>query len=475
MSGMTPQAVVERVLELARADGCMVLVEESARANLRWAGNSLTTNGATRSRTVTVIALSASGRGVSIGARTRTGGADDDLEDLVRAAEEAAGQALPAEDSAPLLEPGEARVPEAADWDAPVPTTDISVFSGLAPGLGRAFERGSAGGRRLYGYAEHTVDSVFFGSSTGVRLRHDQPSGTVELNAKTGSSFSSADGGHSAWAGRATRDFTDVDTAELEDEVARRVRWARRRVDLPAGRYETLMPSSAVADMMYFLYSAATARDAAEGRTVFSGGEGGGATRIGDRLAGMPLTLLSDPAYPGLECAPFIAAPAAGRRVTAFDNGVPLTRTEWVSGGKLAALPQTRRSAQLTGLPLTPHIDNLVLEAGGGTAGLEEMVAQTERGLLLTCLWYVRQVDPQTLLLTGLTRDGVYLVEDGEVTGAVNNFRFNESPVSLLDRATQAGATVPTLGREVGDSFPRTAMPPLRIPDFNMSTVSQAS
>ena len=93
----------------------------------------------------------------------------------------------------------------------------------------------------------------------------------------------------------------------------------------------------------------------------------------------------------------------------------------------------------------------------------------------MTCLWYIREVDPQTLLLTGLTRDGVYLIENGKVTGAVNNFRFNESPVDLLSRATQAGATVPTLSREWGDYFGRTAMPPLRIRDFNMSTVSAAS
>ncbi|WP_131102379.1 metallopeptidase TldD-related protein [Streptomonospora litoralis] len=473
---MTPQAVVERALELARADGCMVLVEETATANLRWAGNSLTTNGTTRARTVTVIALSSSDRGVAIGARTRSGLTDDLLEDLVRAAEEAADQAPPAEDAVPLLEADTARTPRAAAWDAAVPTTGISVFSGLAPGLGRAFERGPEAGRRLYGYAEHTVASTFFGSSTGVRLRHDQPSGTVELNAKSGASFA-AEGAHSAWAGQATRDFSDVDVEALEEQLAGRIRWGQRRVDLPAGRYETLLPPGAVADMMTLLYSSATARDAAEGRTVFSGRQGAGATRVGERLAAMPLTLFSDPAHPGLECASFVTAEGPGRRVTAFDNGQPLRRTEWISGGKLSALAQTRRSAELTGLALTPHIDNLVLQAEGaeGGATLEEMVAQTERGLLLTCLWYIREVDPQSLLMTGLTRDGVYLVEDGEVTGAVNNFRFNESPVSLLDRASQAGATVPTLGREVGGGFPRTAMPPLRIPDFNMSTVSQAS
>jgi predicted Zn-dependent protease len=103
------------------------------------------------------------------------------------------------------------------------------------------------------------------------------------------------------------------------------------------------------------------------------------------------------------------------------------------------------------------------------------MIASTKRGLLLTCLWYIREVDPQTLLLTGLTRDGVYLVEEGEVVGTVNNFRFNESPVGMLSRLAEAGATEATLPREWGDYFTRTAMPPLRIEAFNMSSVSQAS
>ena len=98
-----------------------------------------------------------------------------------------------------------------------------------------------------------------------------------------------------------------------------------------------------------------------------------------------------------------------------------------------------------------------------------------KRGLLLTCLWYIRLVDPQTLLLTGLTRDGVYLVEEGEVVGAVNNFRYNESPVGMLSRVLEVGATRQTLPREWGDYFNRAAMPPLRIEGFNMSSVSQAS
>jgi predicted Zn-dependent protease len=142
----------------------------------------------------------------------------------------------------------------------------------------------------------------------------------------------------------------------------------------------------------------------------------------------------------------------------------------------LSALIQTRYSARLTGLAVTPAVDNLIFETSAPEPpSLDEMIASTERGLLLTCLWYIREVDPQTLLLTGLTRDGVYLVENGEVTGAVNNFRFNESPVGMLSRLAEVGASVPTLPREWGDYFNRVIMPPLRIEGFNMSSVSQAS
>lgn len=465
----SPQDIVERALELSRCDACMVLVQEQSTANLRWANNSLTTNGVTRGREVTVIALTESDHGVSVGVTARSGLRGDELADLVRAAETASRDATPSEDARPLLGPESAG--SGGAWDAPPETTNVSVFSEFAPGLGLAFEHRGAAGHLLYGYAEHSVTSTFLGSSTGLRLRHDQPSGTVDLNAK--SEPPSAGGGHSAWVGRATRDFTDIDVDRLDEELTRRMRWGSRSVELPAGRYETLLPPSAVADMMVDLYQSAGARDAVEGRSVFSAANGG--TRVGERLSALPLTLRSDPAEPGLECAPFVLANAPGREMTAFDNGLPLGRTDWISEGALTALHQTRHSAELTGLPATAHTDNLVLELPGAASTLDDMIARTERGLLLTCLWYIRVVDPQTLLLTGLTRDGVYLVEDGEVTGSVNNFRFNESPVSLLERATEAGATVPGLSRESGDYFPRTAMPPLRIPDFNMSTVSQAS
>ena len=157
-----------------------------------------------------------------------------------------------------------------------------------------------------------------------------------------------------------------------------------------------------------------------------------------------------------------------------FDDGLPLAATDWIHNGQLAALMQSRYSAELTGLPFTPAVDNLLLGEADATGSVDDLVSGVERGLLPTCLWYIREVDPQTLLLTGLTRDGVFLVENGEVVAGVNNFRFNESPVDLLGRVSTVGATARTLPREWNDWFTRTAMPPLRVPDFNMSTTSDA-
>ncbi|MEV4948853.1 metallopeptidase TldD-related protein [Streptomyces sp. NPDC053755] len=455
-----PYEIVERALGLSRADGCVVIADEESSANLRWAGNALTTNGVTRGRTLTVIATVDGAQGTASGVVSRSAVTADELEPLVRAAEAAARAAGPAEDAQPLIE----GIDESPDFtDAPA-ETGSGVFTDFAPALGEAFARARAGGRELYGFAHHEMTSTYLGTSTGLRLRHDQPNGTLELNAK------SPDRSRSAWTGRSTRDFKDVDPAALDADLARRLGWAERRIELPAGRYETLLPPTAVADLLIYQLWSSTARDAVEGRTVFS--KPGGGTRLGETLSPLPLTLRSDANEPGLESAPFVIAHSSSDDSSVFDNGLPLAPTDWVREGRLESLITTRHTAALTRLPLAPGAGNLILD-GGGERSLEEMVASTGRGLLLTCLWYIREVDPATLLLTGLTRDGVYLVENGEVVGEVNNFRFNESPVDLLSRASEAGRTEKTLPREWSDWFTRAAMPALRVPDFNMSSVSK--
>ena len=447
--------VVEKVLSLSRADGCIAILTESSSVDLRWATNNLTTNGAHLERSLTVISV----LGTSVG--TRSASVLDDLEGLVRASEQAARDAAPAEDAGPL-------VTGTADprFSMPAEATTTEVFASLAAGLGESFAAARADGLRQFGFASHDVTTTWLGSSTGLRKRHVQPRGYVELTAKDDSP------GGSSWVGQHTRDWSDIAVPGLDAELRRRLAWGRRTVEVEAGRHETVLPPSAVADLLVYAYWTAAGRDAAEGRTVFS--RPGGGTRVGEALAPHGFSMRSDPNDPDLTTRPFVVAGGSSSMSSVFDNGLDLAPTDWISDGHLSALTQTRSSAATSGTAVTPFVDNLVVD-GGGTKSVDELVAGTERGLLLTCLWYIREVDPESLLLTGLTRDGVYLVEGGEVTGAVTNFRWNESPVGLLGRISEVGRTERTLPREWSDYFTWVKMPALRIPDFNMSSPSQAS
>lgn len=462
MSTPTPQDLVEHALASSTSDDAIAIVRHSTSANLRWANNTLTTNGEMRDITVTVIAFRKQSSGVTVGSVTSSAASREQVEGIAAQADAAAAAASPAEDEAELL-----RDTTSPTWDDAPEATSIGVYEAFAPDLGKAFATAGSQGRILYGFVSHEVTTTYLGSSTGLRLRHVQPTGHYACTGKT------ADLTNSAWVGGATRDFRDVDAITMEATVAERLGWASRRVDLPAGRYDTILPPAATADLLIDAYWEAGARIAHEGQSVYS--KRGGGTRIGEQITKPGVRLYSDPEHTGLACAPFTMAASSSNSTSVFDNGLPLTSTDWITDGRLAALTQTRHSAAMTSQPVTPNIDNLILHVDGGAGDTASLVADTERGLLLTCLWYIREVDPQTLLLTGLTRDGVYLVEGGEITGAVNNFRFNESPIDLLNRFTHASATVPSFSREWGDDyFSRTATPALRVPDFNMSSVSQA-
>jgi predicted Zn-dependent protease len=452
------QQLVEHALESSRSEQCIAIVHDTTGANLRWANNTLTTNGLMHSIDVTVIAFQGGGNASVSG----TAASPDQVRALVEAADRAAEVADAAEDRAELLG-GDT----SSDWDDAPVDTSITVFDTFAADLGEAFKQADAEERILYGFVSHEMSTTYLGSSTGLRLRHVQPTGHYGC---TGKDTGLTD---SAWVGGATRDFSDVDATRMAADLKTRLGWGTRRVQLPAGRYDTVLPPSTVSDLLIDAYWSAGARTAADGQSVYS--RPGGGTRVGEELVRPGVHLFSDPSYAGLECAPFVVAGGSSASSSVYDNGLPLDRTAWIDDGRLAALLQTRHTADLTGLPTTPAIDNLVLAVDGGAGSDLDLVAEMDDGLLLTCMWYIRDVDPQTLLLTGLTRDGVYRVEGGEITGAVNNFRYNESPIDVLRRFTHAGDTVPSFSREWGeDQFSRTATPALRVPDFNMSSVSQA-
>ncbi len=455
-----PQDVVDAALDAARGEPCIVIVEESHESEVRFANNTTTTNGRRRDRRVSVIRFCTVDGGVAAGVATRSGGVD--VAEMVAAAAEDAGSSPPSPDAFALVEGSE----DAGFATSPI-EEDLGAMAPALDGLAAAFDAARSSDRVLAGYLEHQSDTVYLGSSTGLRRHHAQTTGALHMVGR------SSDGSRSAWVARSTGELASLDVPAMDAELATRLGWARQSVSLPEGRYEVVLPPAAVADLMVDVVYSASGQDAEEGRTVYSAP--GGGTRIGERFFELPFALYGDPAEPGLQCAPFLTVGASSSEASVFDNGLALAKTAWFEDGTLANLRYHRAGAARSGRRFAAPVDNVILELPGALGTTEDLVGRTEHGLLVTCLWYIREVDPASLLLTGLTRDGVYLIEGGEVVGAVNNFRFNESPIELLRRAVEAGESVTTLGREFEEWVKRVRMPPLRVVDFNMSSTSAAS
>jgi len=454
---MRPQDLVEAALTATRSPACVVIVEATSAVNLRWANSSLTTNGSAQAMEASIIVIDGP-RSVTITGPVQ---ARADIAMLVDQADVLLPEAPAADDAVPLVGSG-----SSDDWDEESPTTSPQMFTRVIEALSASFDPGD---HLQFGFVSHEVTTTYLGTSMGVRRRHVQATGHYGVTART------PDHSASSWIGGATTDFC-LDFADVLAQLRERLRWSQRRIALPAGRYDTILPPSAVADLMVDAYWAASARQALDGQSVYASPEG--QIRWGDQFGRPGVHLYSDPtgaAYPTLRASDFVVESRSSEMGSIYDNGRSLQRTDWIADGRLSALVQTGHTAAITGHSPTPAIDNLILEIDEGHGTIDDVVRGMEDGLLLTCLWYIREVDPQTLLLTGVTRDGVYKVEGGEVVGVVNNFRFNERPLDLLNRFSAASATVPAFGREWGeDYFSRTAMPALRVPDFTMSSVSQA-
>jgi predicted Zn-dependent protease len=456
---ISAQDLIEKITSAATCDDCIVVVRDKTQANLRWAGSTLTTNGVIQERSVTVIAFVSGDGGMAAGGVTRTDVSLADVPALLEAAIATAKAAGPADDYAPL-----ATNVSIGNWSAEHVPTGPEVFTKFAPALGDMFSRSVADKIELFGYSEHTNETTWVGSKGGLRLRKDSPVGRVEM---TGKSHNRT---RSTWAGVETRDFTDVSVADIDAQIRQRLNWQGTKVELPAGKYDTIFPSGSVADIFTYMMWVSTARDAHEGQSVFS--KKGGGTRIGEKLANVSLQFFSDPEFKQLPASNFVASAVSSPFSSVFDNGQGIKRVDWLKDGVLQSLIQTRASAKLTNLEFTPLGENLIMSVDGASGSLEDLVKKVDNGLLLTTLWYIRMVDPNSLLLTGLTRDGVYHVKGGEVVGATNNFRWNDSPVNALSRIAHAGASEWTQPREWAGDMTSMSVPPLVIKDFNMSTVS---
>ena len=227
------------------------------------------------------------------------------------------------------------------------------------------------------------------------------------------------------------------------------------RDSVEPGRYTVIFEPQAVGDLCQLIGFYADARATDEGRSPFV--KQGGGTKIGEKIMDERISVYADPFDPQVLAQP-------------FDNeGLPLGRQEFIQNGVLKTLYYSRFWAQKKGVQPTGAPTSFLMS--GGTTSIEDMIKSTERGILVTRLWYLREVDPRTILYTGLTRDGTFLIENGKVSKAVKNFRFNDSPLFMLNNLEMVGRPVRLAGTEAGGAV---VVPPIKVKDFNFTSLSDA-
>jgi predicted Zn-dependent protease len=452
-----PEAV-EVALDMLGKDGGVVIGGNSATNNLRWANSALTTNGDSVDQTLSISAFVSVSGGVATGMSSGQIRSRADVEALVEASKSSAISAGPAVDAMELVEG-----PSDANFSEPALALDVSEIFHISSGLSDVFAHRD---QEFFGYAEQSLDTTYVGTSSGTRMRYSDRTSRFELCAK------SSDRKRSAWSGQGGTSLNQVVVHDHLLDVSQKLEIQLNQIDTDPGRHRVTLSPSAVSDLLIYMLWSSAARDAAEGRSAFSSMKGG--TRVGEKLSDRKLTLATDPSLSGMETFDHVVNLGSSALGSAFDTGLKIGRSEIISGGVLTGLGSSRHAALEAKLPFTPLTDNISLVDDQGSGSLTDLASRMGDGLLITCLWYIREVDPQNLLLTGLTRDGVYVVSGGEIIGASNNFRFNESPIDMLSRVVDAGETAPCLPREWADWFSRAQVAPLAIEGFNLSTKSDA-
>jgi len=401
------EETLARAVSLARevAKGADVVVRGDARrdANTRFARNEITSNGDVEETRLGVT--------VAFGKRHATATTNQVDDRSIRAAVTRASEMarLAPEDPEwmpPLPAQTYRDVPSAHD-----PSTAALGAGGRAAAIAQAVAAADQQHLDVAGFLEHGAGTRAIASSAGLAARHDASRVEMTVTART------KDGTGSGWGNATSHRFGDVDVPTLARTATEKAVRSARPASLDPGRYTVILEPAAVSDLMSFFVSALDARKTDEGRSFFS--KAGGGNRLGEAIASPSITLRSDPADPELPSRPF------------DDDGLPLDPLTPVDRGVASALTYSRYWAAKQGKKPTGRRDAWHL-LGGAANDAAELLSGVARGLVITRFFYTRWVDPQSVLITGLTRDGVFLVEDGKITRPVNNFRFNESPVTMM-------------------------------------------
>ena len=434
------RAILGKVIQLSKADECSAMLNGETSGNIRFALNSVSTSGSIDNAELIVM--------VAFGKRTGMASInqfdDASLERVVRHAEELARLApenpefMPAIDkqeykaSATFSESTAAITPEyraevAAKSIAPCKEKNLVAAGFLEDGKSFSAIANSKGN---FGYQKATS----FNYTCTVRTE---------------------DGRGSGWVGRSLKEATDF---KVEDEIQVAIRKATESAEaraLEPGKYTVVLEPAAVAGLVGFMMFFFDARSADEGRSFLS--KKGGGNRLGEQLFDKQVNIITDPWDAGTPALPWDMM------------GLPRQRQDLVKDGKVAFLNYSRYWAEKQGKQATAMPGNILM--AGGSKSTAELVKGTKKGLLVTRTWYIRMVDPQTVLLTGLTRDGTFYIENGEIKHPVKNFRFNESPVIMLNNIEELGKPV----RVSGDESPFVMMiPPMKLRDFTFTSLSDA-
>lgn len=454
VSGLTQQEareLADRILALSGADETEVRLQSGRQFNTRYAQNRVTTAGGADD----VTALITASFGKRAGSVTTNRLDDESLREAVESAEALARLAPENDERMPLLGP-QTYAETRGYFDSTAELGAEKRAEVAASAIGAARE---VGGLDAAGFLECSAGSTALANSVGLFAFHASTSFDYSVTMRT------ADGSGSGWAGSGGRDWPRVDAEEIHRRAIEKAVRSREPQPLEPGTYPVVLEPQAVSDLIGLLAFSLSARTADEGRSAFSA-QGGG-TKIGQQIVDSRVTLLSDPAEMG--AAPFVGGGFGfeggfGGGFVSDDSGQPLGRRVWVEDGVLKNLFYSRFWAGKQGVSPVGFPTTLIMQ--GEDRSLEDLIASTDRAVLVTRLWYIRSIDPRTVSYTGLTRDGVFLIEDGRISHPVNNFRWNDSPLAVLSH-------LEAMSRPERVSATRK-VPAIRSSEFTFSSISEA-
>jgi predicted Zn-dependent protease len=431
--------LIDRVLKHSQFPDCEVSVEWSEHVYVRFANNGITTSGLARRHEIVVSSTKERRTG-----EARTSEIDDaSLSAAVRRSEAIAAMAPPNEE---WVEPlGEQEYPALPEPD---PDTMTARSPLMVPHIRVIVEKAKEKGLVAAGFFERLTRVHAIANKRGNFGYHVTADASLSTTART------AAGDSSGWASRPSTTLHTINGAQLgAAAIEKCLEWRKPR-RLEPGRYTVVLEPTATGDLARFVGLAMSARDAEEGRSFLS--IKGGGTLLGQKLFPETVTLRTDPFDARFPSLPWSA------------DGLPSRAITWIEKGVVKNLRYDRYWAQKSEKPPSPALGFPILE--GSERSLSDLIAATERGLLVTRFWYIRPVNPRTLQMTGLTRDGLFLIENGKIAGPVMNLRFNESPVEMLKRARMAGRAVRVRGAEGSGML----APALLVDDFTFTSVSDA-